>query len=419
MPSKKTHGSPWGFVPTLYFAEGLPYIIVNTVSTIMYKKMGMSNQFIGLTSILYLPWVIKMFWSPLVDVTFTKRAWIIATELAMALLFVLLALSLHTSLFVWFTLAAFITIAFISATHDIAVDGYYMLALDKKKQAFFLGVRSLFYRLAVIFGSGVLVVIAGTMEKRSGDIPLSWSLVMAGPAAVFLAAFLFHRAYLPFPGADASGAGARAGTGFRSAFRTYFQQEKIRAIVGFILLYRLGEAMLVKMAAPFLLDSPASGGLGLATDTVGYVYGTVGVISLSAGGLLGGWLISRYGLKRCFWPMALLLNAPDLAYVYMSVVTPSLKAVYLLVACEQFGYGLGFTAFGVFLMYIAREPYKTSHFAVSTGLMALGMMLPGMISGLLQEALGYTRFFIAVAVLTVPGMLLLLRIPLDNNTGKA
>jgi PAT family beta-lactamase induction signal transducer AmpG len=412
---KENKKTPWIFVPTLYFAEGLPYIIVNTVSTILYKKMGMSNQFIGLTSILYLPWVIKMFWSPVVDVYTTRRAWIITTQVLMAAVFVVLAFSINRPMFVPLSLAAFIVIAFISATHDIAIDGYYMLALDKKKQAFFLGVRSLFYRLAVIFGSGLLVVLAGTIERKSGSIPVSWTAALTVPALIFFFAFVFHRFYLPRPSSDVAGTASDKVKGFSEAFRTYFRQKKIIPIVAFILLYRLGEAMLAKMAGPFLLDRPEAGGLGLATDTVGYVYGTVGVFSLAVGGILGGFLIARFGLKRCIWPMAVMLNAPDIFYVYMAMVRPTLGTVYAMVAMEQFGYGLGFTAFSVFLMYIARAPYKTSHFAISTGLMALGMMLPGLASGLIQSALGYSAFFITVLVLTVPGMLLLLFVPLEDN----
>ena len=407
--------NPWIYIPTLYFAEGLPYIIVNTVSVIMYKKMGMSNQFIGLTSIFYLPWVIKMFWSPAVDTCSTKRTWILITQILMAAAFAILAISINSSVFISFSLFAFAAIALISATHDIAVDGYYMLVLDEKKQAFFLGIRSAFYRLAVIFGSGLLVVLAGTIERKTGHIHLSWTVVMAAVCLVFLFAFFLHTFYLPRPASDASCASSGEKRSFKGAFVTYFQQEQIIPIVAFIFLYRLGEAMLVKMTAPFLLDSPGSGGLGLLTDTVGYVYGTAGVISLSVGAILAGWLIFRFGLKRCILPMAVMLNLPDFVYVYMSLFQPSLKAVFAMVAFEQFGYGLGFTAFSVFLMHIAREPYKTSHFAISTGLMAFGMMLPGMISGIIQGALGYTGFFISVLFFTVPGMVLLFFIPLDKN----
>jgi PAT family beta-lactamase induction signal transducer AmpG len=417
LDTNHSNKNPWYYVPTLYFAEGLPYIMVNVVSTIMYKKMGMSNQFIGLTSILYLPWVIKMLWSPAVDIYKTRRAWLLSCQILMAAVFALLALSINTKLFIPLTLAAFITIAFISATHDIAVDGYYMLSLDKKKQAFFIGVRSLFYRFSVLFGQGLLVILAGTIEKKTGNVPLSWTASMGVPALIFLFAYLFHRSYLPFPSSDKQNTLSKR-KGFNEAFKTYFKQDKIIPIISFILLYRLGEAMLAKMAAPFLLDSTASGGIGLATDTFGYVYGTAGIMSLAAGGILGGFLISRFGLKKCIWPMAILLNAPDIFYVYMSMVKPGLATVCFMVVFEQFGYGLGFTAFSVFLMYLAKEPYKTSHFAISTGLMALGMMLPGMVSGFIQNAMGYTGFFITVLCLTLPGMILIFFIPIENNKEK-
>jgi len=409
--------NPWHYVPTLYFAEGLPYIMVNIVSAIMYKKMGMSNQFIGLTSILYLPWVIKMLWSPVVDIYKTRRTWLLVCQILMSAVFAFLALSISTKMFIPLTLAAFSTIAFISATHDIAVDGYYMLSLDKQKQAFFIGVRSLFYRFAVIFGQGLLVILAGTIERKTGNVSFSWTASMGVTAVIFLFAYLFHRSYLPFPSSDVSSTLSKR-KGFNEAFRTYFQQDKIIPIIAFILLYRLGEAMLAKMAAPFLLDSTASGGIGIATDTFGYIYGTAGIISLAIGGILGGFLISKFGLKRCIWPMAILLNAPDIFYVYMSMATPSLVTVCFMVAFEQFGYGLGFTAFSVFLMYLAKEPYKTSHFAISTGLMALGMMLPGMVSGFIQNAMGYTGFFITAICLTLPGMILIFFIPIENKQKK-
>jgi PAT family beta-lactamase induction signal transducer AmpG len=403
---------PWLYVPTLYFAEGLPYVIVNTVSVIMYKRMGMSNEFIGLTSVLYLPWVIKMFWSPVVDVCATRRRWIIGTQLALALLFALLGLSIRTQQFVVLTLAAFVAIAVVSATHDIAVDGFYMLALDAGRQAFFIGVRSLFYRLALLSGQGLLVVWAGALEQSTGSIPLSWMLTMFLPAGLFSAACLVHQLRLPYPASDS----AARQRGFADAFMSYCTQPGIVRIVLFILLYRLGEAMLVKMVAPFLLDEAAAGGLGLDTATVGYAYGTAGMLSLTAGGLAGGWLIARFGLRRCIWPMAVMLNAPDLVYIYMAAAQPATWLVYVLVSCEQFGYGLGFTAISVYLMYIAREPYKTSHFAISTGLMALGMMAPGMLSGYAQQQMGYTAFFTLATILTVPGMLMIFFLPFDEQS---
>ena len=411
--------NPWFYVPTLYFAEGLPYVIVNTLSVIMYKKMGLSNEFIGLTSILYLPWFLKMAWSPFVDIYKTRRNWIVESQTLLCLLFVLLAASVPTQYFISASLAIFILIAFASATNDIATDGYYMLSLDTNRQAFFLGVRSACYRLSLVFGSGLLVVLAGVIESRTGNIPLSWATVLATAGLVCLGLTVFHRQYLPRPASDAPGmADAGSSTQFADAFTSYFRQPKILPVIGFILLYRLGEAMLIKMAAPFLLDTVEAGGLALSTETVGIVYGTVGIISLSVGGILGGWLIARLGLKRIIWPMAILLNVPHLLYVYMAAAHPPLAAVYFMVGVEQFCYGLGFTAMAVFMMYNARDPYKTSHFAISTGFMALGMMLPGMISGMVQQSVGYVSFFIIVVAMALPGMALVPFIPLDDNGVK-
>jgi len=385
----------------------------------MYKKMGLSNEFIGLTSILYLPWFLKMAWSPFVDIYKTRRNWIVESQTLLCLLFVLLAASVPTQYFISASLAIFILIAFASATNDIATDGYYMLSLDTNRKAFFLGVRSACYRLSLVFGSGLLVVLAGVIESRTGNIPLSWATVLAVAGLVCLGLTVFHREYLPRPASDAPGmAGAGSSTQFADAFTSYFRQPKILPVIGFILLYRLGEAMLIKMAAPFLLDTVEAGGLALSTETVGIVYGTVGIISLSVGGILGGWLIARLGLKRIIWTMAILLNVPHLLYVYMAAAHPPLAAVYFMVGVEQFCYGLGFTAMAVFMMYNARDPYKTSHFAISTGFMALGMMLPGMISGMVQQSVGYVSFFIIVVAMALPGMALVPFIPLDDNGVK-
>lgn len=410
--------SPWAFIPTLYFAEGLPYIIINTVSVILYKKMGIDNASIAFwTSWLYLPWVIKMFWSPLVDIYSTKRKWIISTQFAMAVCLFLAAYALNTEGYFFLSLLAFAVGAFVSATHDIATDGFYMLALNKEEQALFVGIRATFYRLAMIFGSGLLVYMAGRIEALTGSIPLSWTTVIGASGLVFVLVPMYHTFALPFPANDSKRSpwDAASDVSFLEIFRSYFKQEKIGAIIAFILLYRFAEAMLLKLAPPFLLDPRSAGGLGLSTSQVGLAYGTVGMICLVAGGILGGWLISRFGLKKCIWPMAITLHFPDIFYVYMAYTQPNIGLAYILVALEQFGYGLGFTAFMVYLMHIARGRYKTSHFAISTGIMALGMMLPGFISGYLQEAAGYRMFFVIVCVLAIPGLLTILFIPKDEK----
>jgi PAT family beta-lactamase induction signal transducer AmpG len=409
--------NPWLFLPSLYFAEGLPYVLINTVSVILYKRMGIDNAAIAFwTSWLYLPWVVKMFWGPAVDVYSTKRKWILGTQAAMSLCMFVIAFSLRTESFFFLSLAAFCAGAFISATYDIATDGFYMLALTEKQQALFVGLRAGFYRLAMIFGSGFLVYLAGMLEMSSGDIAQSWSTVMVASGLVFAGAAVYHRFMLPFPVSDSGDSGnkKKEESSFGEVFRAYFRQEKIGVMLAFILFYRLGEAMLLKLVSPFLLDKSNVGGLGLTTKEVGLVYGTVGVICLVSGGILGGWLISRFGFKRCVWPMVITMHLPDLFFVYMAYAQPGINLVYPLVALEQFGYGLGFTVFTVYLMYSAQGKYKTSHYAISTGIMALGMMLPGFVSGWLQQSVGYTTFFIIVCVMTIPGMLTIPFLPKDR-----
>ncbi|MDD5629849.1 MAG: MFS transporter, partial [Elusimicrobia bacterium] len=306
------------------------------------------------------------------------------------------------------------------ATHDIAADGFYMLALDDKDQAFFSGIRSTFYRLAMIFGSGFLVYAAGLLETSTGDVPLSWTLVMAVPAALFVLFVLYHRWALPRPARDGARGDAGPGPGFWEIITDYFRQDKIAATLAFILLYRLAEAMLVKLAAPFLLDPRSAGGLGLSTSQVGVVYGTVGVGGLVVGGILGGWLISRYGFKRCLWPMVLALHLPDLFFLWMAYAQPPAALAGILIFAEQFGYGVGFSAFTVYLLMRAGEsPYPTSNYAISTGIMALGMMLPGFFSGYIQQALGYKHFYLIVCLATIPGFLVIPFIPKESRPREA
>ncbi len=418
---KAVSRSPWSFLPTLYFAEGLPYVIINTMSVILYKRMGIDNAHIAFwTSFLYLPWVVKMFWGPFVDIYSTKRNWILSTQLAMSVCLFLLALSLKTVGFFFLSLSAFFTGAFISATYDIATDGFYMLALTEKEQALFVGIRAAFYRLAMIFGSGILVYLAGMLEVSTGDIAMSWTAVTALSALIFALAFVYHAVMLPAPAVDRKRSAREIGdhASFGEVIRSYFVQEKIGVMLAFILLYRLGEAMLIKLVSPFLLDPKSAGGLGLTTRQVGLVYGTVGILSLVLGGVLGGWMISKYGFRRVVWPMVLAMHIPDLFFVYMAYAQPDVWLIYPLVALEQFGYGVGFTVFTVYLMYSANGRFKTSHYAISTGIMALGMMLPGFISGYFQQTVGYKIFFIVVCLMTIPGMMTIPFIPkerMDTN----
>lgn len=413
--------SPWYYIPTLYFAEGVPYILINTVSVILYKNMGIDNGRIAFwTSLLYLPWVLKMLWSPLVDLYSTKRKWIVYTQLAMMGCLILAAFSLQLPNFFAISLMFFTIGAFISATHDIAADGFYLLALNLKQQEVFVGIRTVFYRLAVIFGSGFLVFLAGNLQKSWQNSSLSWSFCLGLSGLLFGLICVYHQFSLPYPVAETNQPQTTSSEinsipSFWEIFVSYFRQPKIIATLAFILFYRFGEAMLLKLTSPFLLDRIEQGGLGLSTEEVGLVYGTFGILALIIGGILGGIIIAKYGLKKMILPLALALHLPDLFYVYMSVEQPPLQIVYLLVSLEQFGYGLGLTAFMVYLMQIAQGEYKTSHYAISTGIMALGMMLPGAISGYLQQEVGYPVFFIIVCLLAIPGIATVFFLPLTED----
>ena len=380
--------------------------------------MGVPNdQLAFFTTLLYFPWFLKGLWSPLVDVVKTKRWWIIAMQVLMAALCVLLTISLPhpeatmiadkttpVSMF-WLTLVLFIITAFASATHDIAADGYYMLAHDSGSQARFIGIRSTFYRIAMVFGQGVLVFIAGRFEKSTGDIPLSWQLTLGITAIVLFAITMYHVLALPKVERErVTGDGLQAtGSGLLEAFKTFFTKPGVVLAICFMLLYRMAEGLLVKLSLPFLVDTPQvmvrdgqlfGGGLGLDTDVVGLIYGTIGVLFLLLGGILGGIFISRRGLKRSLWIMAAFLTLPNLVYVYLSAAQPSdLWIIGSAISFEQFGYGFGFTAYMMYMMYFAQGEYKTSHYAICTAFMALSMMIPGFVAGKIELAVGYYWFF--------------------------
>jgi len=580
-----------------------------TLSVIMYKRLGISNADIALyTSWLYLPWVIKPLWSPIVDILKTKRFWIIIMQLVIGVGLAGVAFTIPVDRFFQYTLAFFWLIAFSSATHDIAADGYYMLELSTGDQAFFVGIRSTFYRFAMLTGQGLLVILAGSLETftglqplkvevtaqpsipeavqfnpekfqalskegetyfvsenqltipigtvegsaadsifrvvnawniannfypadekldvnekiswwhasvsqplehalkrlfkseepelsdevgnfailsirlskepepgqvlvlnfgyekgdksiklvreyryefshdnwnkpafavvqldsklskpttasfigRSGNISLAWSIVFMVIAAMFVLFFIYHRFILPRPVSDVPNKAEGSGviTEFLKTFASFFQKKQIGVAILFMLLYRLAESQLVKLASPFLLDAREVGGLGLTTGDLGLVYGTAGMISLTVGGILGGVVASRNGLKYWIWWMAAAINLPNLTYLLLSWFTPeSLWYVAAAVVVEQFGYGFGFTAYMLYLIYISQGKYQTAHYAITTGFMALGMMIPGMISGWLQEIIGYQNFFIWVMICTIPIFLVLPFIKIDPAFG--
>ncbi|MCQ2075546.1 MAG: MFS transporter [Bacteroidaceae bacterium] len=407
--------NPWAWIPTLYFAEGLPYFIVNVISVTMFKRMGMSNGDLALyTSLLYLPWTIKPLWSPFVDIIRSKRWWILTMQFLMAVAILAVAFTLPhptvaeiasgnitVSPFI-VTLIIFYITAFASATHDIAADGYYMLELDKYRQSLFVGLRNTFYRIGSVFGQGVIVVIAGSLETAFDDIPKAWSVTLLISAIIFGAISLYHSFFLPRPEEDMTRGRKTASEifiDFGKTFATFFRKKGVWLAIIFMLLYRLPEAFSVKMLTPFMLDPIEKGGLGLTTTQSGLVYGTVGVIALLFGGILGGIYAAKKGLRKSIWPMAMSLALPCSVYLYMAIVQPeSIWQVYACVAFDQFGYGFGFTAYMLYMMYFADGEFKTSHYAICTAFMAFSMMIPGMFAGYLQEALGYVNFFWMVMI---------------------
>ena len=583
----------WLWVPSLYFAEGIPYVLVMTLSVIFYKRMGISNTDIALyTSWLYLPWVIKPLWSPVVDILKTKRFWILVMQLCVGAGLAGVALTIPASRFFQYTLAFFWLVAFSSATHDIAADGFYMLGLSRHDQAFFVGIRSTFYRIAMLTGQGLLVILAGHFEAKtglppvtvqvvavgqesipssepeeitvpsfkpnelnihrdsgatyfftgtkveigtgtipadsarqlmaevenwnrehrfysgedepslqwvidgktgnmgltwfhlsrkpeedenivlnfsfergdksiallksyrfeftdqnwnvpafaifqvdpklddrtvstfrglSGNIRLAWTIVFVLIAVLFAGFFLYHRFILPRPGEDKPNKSQEGEflSEFLNTFVEFFKKKRIGVILAFLLVYRLGESQLVKLASPFLLDSQEAGGLGLTTGDLGLIYGTIGIIALSIGGIIGGIAASRKGLKYWLWWMVIAMNLPNLVYVFLSFTMPSsLWIVGASVAVEQFGYGFGFTAYMLYMIYVSEGRHKTAHFAITTGFMALGMMVPGMVSGWIQEMVGYQNFFIWVVLCTIPSFIIIPFLRIDPSFGK-
>lgn len=433
--------SPWFWVPTLYFAEGIPYFVVNNISVMMFTKMGVPNGDMAFfTTLLYFPWFLKGLWGPLVDVVKTKRWWIISMQVIMTALMILLTLTLpkpdaamiaegHTPISMFtLTLILFIISAFASATHDIAADGYYMIAHNPSSQAAFIGVRSTFYRIASVFGQGVLVYIAGVIEKDTKDIPFSWQVTLGVSAAVFFLVTMYHTFLLPRSKDDrprlAENEKVDFATGlkeFGNSFVSFVKKPGVLLAIAFMLLYRLPEGFLIKLCQPFLVHSVKEGGLGLDTDVVGLVYGTFGVIALLGGGIVGGVFASRLGLKKSLWTMAACMTLPCITFVYLAMFQPADQIIISIAVCiEQFGYGFGFTAYMLYMMYFSEGEFKTSHYAICTAFMALSMMLPGFVAGYIEEAIGYVNFFWMVMACCIATLIVtyLVDKEIDPNYGK-
>jgi len=415
--------SPWAWVPTLYFAEGVPYVAVMTISLILYKRLGLSNTDITLyTSWLYLPWVIKPLWSPFVDILKSKRWWIVTMQLLIGAALGGVAFTIPADWWLQGTLCFFWLMAFASATHDIAADGFYMMGLDEHEQAYFVGIRSTFYRIATIFSSGLLVGLAGALQVLTRSIRYSWSLVFYLMAGLFIAFWLYHNWVLPRPDEDSekqSKTATAIWAEFCQTLVTFFQKPQVWAGICFMLFYRMPEGLLAKVSALFLVDAQHNGGLGLSDGEYGLVQGTVGVIGLTIGGILGGICASRDGLKRWLWPMVIAITLPDVVYVLLSYLLPSsLITISTCVFIEQFGYGFGFSAYMLYLIYYSQGEHKTSHYALCTAFMALSMMIPGLFAGALQEAVGYQWFFIIVMLACTMTYVVTAYLKIDPEFGK-
>ena len=428
----KTYNKPWYWIPVLNFASGLPYAIIISVSVILYKNLGINNEDIGIyTSLLYLPWVIKPLWSPFIDLYSTKRKWFLSMQLLISLAFLIVGLTIPLSNFFVISLAVFWVATFASASNDVASDGFYMLALEKEQQSFFLGIRSTFYRLSMLTGNGLIVVIAGYLEQEYGDKQKAWSYTMIVVGLIMTVITIYN--YFTTPKIEVETAETKItetnsavsktewvpNKSFTAVFASFFQKKQIGIALAFILLFRLGESQLLKMLTPFLIDPITAGGMGLTTQDVGVIYGTFGVLALTVGGILGGIVISRDGLGKWMLPMILAMHLPIIGFILLSHFHPSsVYYVYVTVIAEQFGYGFGFAAFMMYLIYLADGESKTSHYSIATGFMALGMMVPGMLSGYIQEYLGYGNFFIWVFIATIPGLILSRFLIFPTDFGK-
>jgi PAT family beta-lactamase induction signal transducer AmpG len=411
------------WVISLYFIEGLPFSLVNTVSVALFKTLQISNSQIGLfTSLFYLPWAIKFLWAPFIDYTGKRRQWIVAMQIVLAILTLVLSLCIFLSQSFTVLCILFTLIAFGSATYDVACDGYYLDSLDKAKQSLYIGWRNTAYKMAWLFAAGLLVYIAGQIASSnmnnglfsSSDNNIGWCVAFSLAALVFISAAIMHNYALPVE-ANKTQTNEKFLLTFENAFISFFQQRKIGLILLWILLFRAGDAMLLKMAQPFLLDTQAKGGLALSLQVVGIIYGTLGVTCLLIGGIIGGWLVFKYGLKKCLLPVAAFQSLTLLLYWSLAAFKPDLVYVALANAFEQFAYGLATAAYTSYLFTIVKEKFLASHYAIATGFMAIGMILPGAISGYLVDSLGYQQFFLISFFCSIPGILCTLKLPFTHE----
>ena len=417
MATNKNSRSPWAWIPTLYFAEGLPNIIVTGLSVVMYMQMGLTDSEVGLyTGWLALPWVIKPLWSPFIDLLKTKRWWVLTMQALIGAALAGIAFSIPTAFWFQATMCFFFLIAFCSATHDISADGFYMIELDGHNQTKYVGLRNTFYRLAIIFVNGVLVSLAGVLQVVfRNQIRFSWALIFYGLAGIFIALWLYHSRFMPRPADDVAHE-------LKNMFGTFFQKFPVKetiCVMLFLLLYRFPEALLNTMTKTFILRPNSQGGLGLSPQEYGFANGTVGLIGLLLGGIIGGILVSRDGMKKWLWPMVMAITLPDAVYIFLSYsLNSNLIVVSSCLFVEQFGYGLGFTVLTLYMLFYSQGKFKTSHYSICTGISYLGLMLPGMLSGYLKDMVGYRLFFIIVMACCTITFVVTAFLKIDPDFGK-
>ena len=415
--------NPWAWIPSLYFIEGLPNVIVSVLAVIIFSKMGMSDaESTFYASVIYLPYFIKPLWSPFIDIFKKKRWWIVTLQMVLGIGCALLAVLFTSSFLISAAMVVFILMAFASATHDIAADGFYILALDSNKQSVFVGIRSAFYRLAVLFGKGAVVILAGLLEEYIGDVPKAWQITFFVVAILFFCASLFHSAVLPHPDDDRGEkhrTPAEIGREFIGTFISFFRKPGIIVAMLFILFYRFPEALIEKVMQLFMLAPHSEGGLEMTTAQLGMTYGLWGAISLVAGGIIGGLAISVYGLKKMLKPMAISMSLTCIVFLILSSLdSPSLYLINFCVIIEQFGYGFGFSAYMLYLLYFAKGNSSTSHYAICTGFMALGLMFPGFFAGYIKDIIGYQSFFLLTIISCVITLLVASLVKVDAQFGK-
>lgn len=420
--------NPLSWIPSLYLGESLPYAAVMLMSLVLYQEMGLSDTQITLyTGWLGLPWVIKPLWSPIVDGIKTKRWWILAMQLTIGAALALLAFTLPTNFWLQCSLALFMLIAFGSATHDISADGFYILGLENREQELYVGLRNTFYRIGMVLGQGGLVMLAGLLQESGASIPISWSVTFLAVAGLMLMLFAYHSRMLPkvetdrapVEGETTGGTIANIFHDFALTLKVFLTKPHLITALLFILLFRLPEGLLTKIVPLFLKRTVEEGGLALTDVQYGFVYGTLGVIGLLGGGIVGGWLVSKYSLRRMLWPLVLCITLPDIVYVYLSIYgSESLSLIAACVFIEQVGYGLGFTAYTLYLVSFSHGERSTSVFSICTAFQYLGgVMLPGMVSGWMSDSLGYSQFFCAVMgfCLVTFAVTAMLKLPEENK----